>query len=156
MPRKLEAQLAGRYLMSSVLMTSTMKSEPATPPIRLLSACGVPTSAAMDCAVGGSAEGSLLSAATVASAIRGAAAPAAPAIATPVKNLRRSTFEPDPFEAGILRTMMRPSIFLAATRMRRCAGPRFYGRRNCSTRLVAWRQSCPAHAGGGELFGRLR
>src|SRR5271166_6017393 len=32
--RKLEAGFDGRYLMSSVLMTSTMKSEPATPPMR--------------------------------------------------------------------------------------------------------------------------
>ena len=34
MARKLEAQFDGQYLMSSVLMTSTMKSEPGTPPIR--------------------------------------------------------------------------------------------------------------------------
>jgi hypothetical protein len=34
---KLEAQFADRYLMPSVLMTSTMKSEPGTPPMRKLS-----------------------------------------------------------------------------------------------------------------------
>ena len=39
-------------------MTSTMKSEPATPPIRVASLCGVPVSAAIVCAVGGSADGS--------------------------------------------------------------------------------------------------
>ena len=56
MPRKLEAQFDGRYLMSSVLMTSTMKSEPAGPPMRLRSFCGVPGSAARVHAGGGSAE----------------------------------------------------------------------------------------------------
>ena len=38
-------------------MTSTMKSEPAAPPIRLSSFGGVPVSAAMVRAVGGSADG---------------------------------------------------------------------------------------------------
>src|SRR5882757_7661550 len=56
MARKLEAGFAGRYLMSSVLITSTMKSEPATPPIRGNS-FGVPVSAAATCIEGGSAEG---------------------------------------------------------------------------------------------------
>src|SRR3954466_9893343 len=107
MPRKLEAQFDGRYLMSNVLMTSTMKSEPATPPMRLLSVFGVPTSAAMLCALGGSADGSLLSTATVALAAFGARAPAVPATATPVRNLRRSTFAPDSFAPGILRAMRR-------------------------------------------------
>src|SRR6266540_1745108 len=58
MPRKLEAGLDGRYLISRVLITSTMKSEPGTPPMRELdSSFGVPLSAAAICIVGGSAEG---------------------------------------------------------------------------------------------------
>src|SRR5262245_53382231 len=95
MPRKLEAQFDGRYLMSSVLMTSTMKSDPAVPPIRLRSFCGVPVSAAMVHAVGGSAEGTravAVPAVDAASAACGVTAPAAPATATPFRNLRRSTF----------------------------------------------------------------
>src|SRR5260370_17305735 len=55
-PRKLEAGLAGKYLMSSVLITSTMKSEPATPPMRDKS-LGVPVSAAATRMLGGRAEG---------------------------------------------------------------------------------------------------
>src|SRR5262249_13702391 len=44
--------------MSSVLMTSTMKSQPGTPPTREAdNSFGVPISAAATCAVGGSAEG---------------------------------------------------------------------------------------------------
>src|SRR6478609_8372760 len=71
MARKLEAQFEGQYLMSSVLITSTMKSEPATPPIRGNS-FGVAVSAAATCIWGGSAV-------------------AAPATATPARNLRRFT-----------------------------------------------------------------
>src|SRR5689334_10433295 len=119
MPRKLEAQFDGKYLMSSVLMTSTMKSEPATPPMRLSSAAGVPVSAAMVCAVGGSAEGRRAgaAAATVALAACGARLPAAPATATPVRNLRRSTFGPESFVPRTLRAMERSlgMKFLAAT-----------------------------------------
>src|SRR5262245_9215579 len=103
MPRKLEAQLAGRYWMSRVLITSTMKSEPATPPMRLVSIRGVPVSAAICVAVGGNADGRPAGAdpaAGVAFATDGATA--APATATPVKNLRRSTFGPE-----ILRAMLR-------------------------------------------------
>jgi len=44
-----------------------MKSEPATPPIRFRSAAGVPVSAAMVCAVGGSAEGRRAGAAVLSS-----------------------------------------------------------------------------------------
>src|SRR5260221_12038634 len=119
MPRKLEAELDGRYLMSSVLVTPTIKSDPATPPIRFSSACGVPVSAAMVCAVGGSAEGRRAGAApaTVALAACGASAPAEPATATPVRNLRRSTFGPGSFVPTTLRDMRRPlgMKFFAAT-----------------------------------------
>src|SRR2546422_8097320 len=92
MARKLEAQFAGRYLMSSVLMTSTMKSEPGTPLTRAISG-GVAVSALATCAEGGSAEGArggLLSP-VVAPAARAAGdiAVAAPAPTTPVRNLRR-------------------------------------------------------------------
>src|SRR5450756_1105297 len=60
--------------MSSVLITSTMKSEPGLPGTRAISA-GVPVSAAMTCAVGGRADGSRAGAALAAAA----AASAAPA-----------------------------------------------------------------------------
>src|SRR5258706_5147088 len=56
MARKLEAQLAGRYLMSSVLMTSTMKSDPGMPGTRP-SSRGVLVSASTVFAEGGRAEG---------------------------------------------------------------------------------------------------
>src|SRR5882757_4488838 len=95
--------------MSSVLMTSTMKSDPATPPIRFRSACGTLVSAAMVCVVGGSTEGRRAGAApaTVALAACGAMVPAAPATATPVRNLRRSTLGPESFVPRTLRVMAR-------------------------------------------------
>src|SRR5262245_3663153 len=94
MARKLEAGLDGRYLISSVLMTSTMKSEPGTPPMRELdSSFGVPLSAAATCIVGGSAEGRRGAAlvAAVVAACAGDTAVAAPATAAPARNLRRLT-----------------------------------------------------------------
>src|SRR6185436_13755351 len=122
MPRKLEAQFDGRYLMSSVLMTSTMKSEPATPPIRATSFSGVPVSAAMVQAVGGSADGiraAAAPAAEVALAACGATAPAAPATATPFRKLRRSTFEADSLRAS--RALPLPKNIIAANQTtRRC------------------------------------
>jgi hypothetical protein len=71
-----------------------MKSEPGTPPMRELdSSFGVPLSAAAICIVGGSAEGrrgaALVDA--VGAACAGDTAVAAPATATPVRNLRRLT-----------------------------------------------------------------
>src|SRR5436305_10668127 len=95
MARKLEAGFDGRYLMSRVLITSTMKSEPGTPPIRG-SSFGVPVSAAATCIVGGSAEGRRTGAASVdvvgvAPLATGATVVAAPATATPARNLRRLT-----------------------------------------------------------------
>src|SRR6267154_1950149 len=96
MARKLEAQFEGRYLMSSVLMTSTMKSDPGTPPIRGNS-FGVPVSAAATCIVGGSADGRGAGAAlgdvdgVAPFAIGGVTVVAAPATATPARNLRRLT-----------------------------------------------------------------
>src|SRR6266487_1285914 len=92
MPRKLEAGLDGRYLILSVLMTSTMKSEPGTPPMRELdSSFGVPLSAAAICIVGGSAEGrrGTASVGAVVAACAGGTAVAAPATAAPARNLRR-------------------------------------------------------------------
>src|SRR5215472_18117166 len=80
--------------MSSVLMTSTMKSEPGTPPMREVdNSFGVPISAAATCAVGGSAEG-IRGAAPVealVAALAGGTAVAPLATATPAKNLRRLT-----------------------------------------------------------------
>src|SRR5262249_18222573 len=94
MARKLEAGFDGRYLMSRVLMTSTMKSEPGTPPIRG-SSFGVAVSATATCMVGGSAEGrrGALADASVAAelATGGPSAVVAPATAAPAKNLRRLT-----------------------------------------------------------------
>src|SRR6185295_11640765 len=92
MPRKLEAQFEGAYLMSSVLITSTMKSEPALPPIRASSLPGVAVSVAMVWNDGGSADGSRGALTGTALAASGAVtAVAAPATATPARNLRRLT-----------------------------------------------------------------
>src|SRR4030081_2535746 len=83
--------------MSSDLMTSTIKSEPAGPLPRLGS-CGVPTSAAATLAEGGSADGSRAGSiglgAGAAKEVAGAApcaVTAAPATAAPDRNLRRLT-----------------------------------------------------------------
>src|SRR5262249_5090727 len=82
--------------MSSVLMTSTMKSDPAGP-LACGSVGGTPVSAAATAAEGGSADGrgsaAPGTAAEVAAAPGGVAtALAAPATATPARNLRRFTF----------------------------------------------------------------
>src|SRR5882672_5629034 len=82
--------------MSSVLITSTMKSDPGVPLTRA-SSRGVPVSASAALPEGGSAEGALgaLGACATRSAERaGAIAVAAPAATTPVRNLRRSAFGP--------------------------------------------------------------
>src|ERR1700730_17607394 len=83
--------------MSSDLMTSTMKSEPAGPWPRLGS-CGVPPSAAATLAEGGSADGSRAGSiglgAGAAKDVAGdapCAVTAAPATAAPDRNLRRLT-----------------------------------------------------------------
>src|SRR5258706_10379869 len=94
MPRKLDAGLDGRYLISRVLMTSTMKSDPGTPPMRACdNSFGVPLSAAATCIVGGNAEGRRAAALVdaVVAACAGGTALAAPATATPARNLRRLT-----------------------------------------------------------------
>src|SRR5712692_11842090 len=82
--------------MSSVLITSTIKSDPGMPFTRA-SSRGVPVSASAALPEGGSAEGALgtLGACATRSAERaGAIALAAPAATTPVRNLRRSAFGP--------------------------------------------------------------
>src|SRR5262249_24223931 len=96
--RKLDAGLDGVYLMSSVLMTSTMKSDPGTPLSLSTSSLGVPVSAAATAADGRSADGrgagapvGCVTSPVAAPAACGATALAAPASATPVRNLRRST-----------------------------------------------------------------
>src|SRR5215510_6347335 len=96
MPRKLDAGLDGRYGMSSVLMTSTMKSDPAGPLV-CGTGGGVPVSAATMRADGGSADGSRGGASTGVAVVAavgaaGATVVAAPATATPAKNLRRLNF----------------------------------------------------------------
>src|SRR5258707_13059455 len=95
MARKLEAGFDGRYLISRVLMTSTMKSEPGTPPIRG-SSFGVAVSAIATCMVGGSADGRRgavmdASVAAAAFAAGGGSAGVAPPAAAPARNLRRPT-----------------------------------------------------------------
>src|SRR3954463_8082708 len=101
MARKLEAQLDGMYLMSSVLMTSTMKSEPGRPLTRA-SSRGLAVSAAAGFAEGGKAEGGPGGcgfAPGASAAAAGAMAVAAPAAITPPRNCRRPTF----FELELLR-----------------------------------------------------
>src|ERR1700730_1609782 len=92
--RKLEAGLAGKYLMSRLLITSTMKSEPATPPMRDKS-LGVPVSAAATRMLGGRADGGRGADAGEASRVSARAASgtvlAVPATATLARNLRRFT-----------------------------------------------------------------
>src|SRR5260221_10481667 len=107
MARKLEAGFDGRYLISRVLMTSTMKSEPGTPPIRG-SSFGVAVSAIATCMVGGSADGrrgALMDASVAAAAFAagGASGVFTPASAAPARNLRRATPGPGWFRAiGVL------------------------------------------------------
>src|SRR5438309_638663 len=86
--------------MPSVLMTSTMKSDPGTPLTRA-SSRGVPVSASAAFPEGGSAEGARGACATTSAERTGAIAVAAPAATTPVRNLRRSAFGP-----GSLRAMV--------------------------------------------------
>src|SRR5258706_10633282 len=89
--------------MSSVLITSTMKSDPGMPLTRA-SSRGVPVSASAALPEGGSAEGALGACATTSAERTGAIAVAAPAATTPVRNLRRSAFGP-----GSLRDMVSSS-----------------------------------------------
>src|SRR5437588_1437207 len=101
--------------MSSVLMTSTMKSEPGTPPMRGRS-FGVPVSVTATCMVGGSADGERGAGAfrldLAALAGDDAAVVAAPATATPARNLRRLTSGRAAFLAGCL-CVMRFSFVIA-------------------------------------------
>src|SRR5262249_44778729 len=86
--------------MLSVLMTSTMKSEPGTPPIRFGgSSLGTRVSAAATYSFGGRAEGAF--GAFGSSALRaGAAAAAAPAATMLVRNWRRSVMRISSLSAG--------------------------------------------------------
>src|SRR5258708_15355622 len=79
--------------MSSVLITSTMKSDPGMPLTRA-SSRGVPVSASAALPEGGSAEGALGACATRSAERAGAIAVAAPAATTPVRSLRRSALGP--------------------------------------------------------------
>src|SRR4029453_12368235 len=93
--------------MLSVLMTSTMKSDPSGACARG-NACGVPTSAAAIRPEGGSTDGvarpgpigKVSVAAALATPCAGTAV-AAPAIATPVRNLRRFTCGRGSFRAMV-------------------------------------------------------
>src|SRR6266511_1062066 len=123
MARKLEAQFEGAYFISSVLMTSTMKSEPGTPPMRDVdNSFGVPLSAAATCMVGGSAEGRRGAALVdvVVAACAGGTAVAAPATATPARNLRRLSSGCGCFRAmGRLPLLSCAALSCAACRQRR-------------------------------------
>src|SRR5271165_82965 len=118
-PRKLDAGFAGRYLISSVLMTSTMKSDPGTPLIRDNS-FGVAVSATATCMVGGSADGrrgalALDCVACVAARAAGnGTVVAAPATATPARNPRRLTSGRASFRA---RSLCARSLFLRAMKL---------------------------------------
>src|SRR2546430_12068283 len=107
MARKLEAGFDGRYLISRVLMTSTMKSEPGTPPIRG-SSFGVSVSAIATCMVGGSADGrrgAAMDASVVAAAFPagGGRAAGCPPTAAPSPQLRTPPISPRRFLAiGLL------------------------------------------------------
>src|SRR3974390_2441855 len=108
-PRKLEAGFDGIYLMSSVLMTSTMKSEPATPPMRGNSFGGA-VSAAATCMVGGSADGArdraeALDEEVAAVPCGDATAVAAPVTAAAARNPRRLTLERACFGVLLSRAM---------------------------------------------------
>src|SRR5258707_1137528 len=111
--------------MPSVLMTSTMKSEPGTPLMRELSPAsfGVAVSAAATCIEGGGALGASTSVVDWAPA-RGATAVAAPAATTLVRNLRRSVMvgspQPEnlPLKAGRDRAPWHPERFLPTPRCR--------------------------------------
>src|SRR5262249_37673316 len=120
MARKLEAGFAGRYLMSRVLMTSTIKSEPGTPPIRG-SSFGVAVSAVATCMVGGSAEGRRGGAPVEAAAfaVGGVAALAAPATATAARNLRRLTSGREYFRAMKSLTRLSGAVGCGSHRLTR-------------------------------------
>src|SRR5262245_26514822 len=93
MPRQLEAGLVAMYSSLSDRNTSTMKSDPGRP-AAWVSAAGAADSAAATTADGRRADGRGKAGGTptlVAARASGATAPAAPATATLVKNLRRST-----------------------------------------------------------------
>src|SRR5580658_3127282 len=77
--------------MSSVLITSTMKSEPGVPLSRDGSGAA-PVSAAATWAFGGSADGSLGCGSAAVADLAGLTAPLAPATAAAVRNLRRFSF----------------------------------------------------------------
>src|SRR5580692_6062507 len=93
--------------MSSVLITSTMKSEPGGPfSADEAGACGAPVSAAATWAFGGKADGKRCSGCGVAelaaiAAVTGGTLPAALAMAAVARNLRRLRFG-EVFRVGIV------------------------------------------------------
>src|SRR5438105_15533120 len=93
MPRRLEAGFAGRYLMPSVLMTSTMKSEPGMPLMRDNSLAGAasPAASCVGGIIAGAAGDELCKGRVALFAMRGPTAVAALASATEASNLRRLT-----------------------------------------------------------------
>src|SRR4051812_50155566 len=99
---KLEAQFAGRYLMPSVLITSTMKSDPGTPPMRDAApfSPGLAVSAAATCALGGRAEGRRSGAAGGVAGNAGVTAPAAVVAMTPGRDFRRAVMGWSPGGGG--------------------------------------------------------
>src|SRR5580704_19178881 len=121
--------------MSSVLITSTMKSEPGVP----LSRDGkgaAPVSAAATWAFGGSADGSLGWGSAAVAALAGLTAPLAPATAAAVRNFRRLSFRLASFlgissPLGIVWLLRRGSEAIAF-----------------ETTITATPRHCTGHAGG--------
>src|SRR5262245_21837497 len=110
--------------MSSDLMTSTMKSDPSGRLVRA-SSFGVPVSAAARRAVGGSADGrggaaGGVCAGVAAAAPVGGAALAAPATATPARNLRRSNFASLSLRDIVAPFRFDPAPFFRLTPLREC------------------------------------
>src|SRR6202451_362674 len=124
--------------MSSVLITSTMKSEPGVP----LSRDGrgaEPVSAAATWAFGGSADGSLCGGSAVAAALAGLTAPLAPATAAAVRNRRRLSLRFASF-LGIDISPWRRLVLAPCT----------YGGEAIAfeTTIAATMRHCTGHAGG--------
>src|SRR6516225_142 len=141
--------------MLSVLITSTMKSDPSGP-WALGNSFGMPVSAAAMRALGRTADGSRAGASppsatgavAAVAAFCGDTAVAAPATATPAMKLRRLTFGPDPFFPLPLRAIISS---WGRARSMRDACKRFFAADQHSRRLN-YHDPRPCHPD----FGRFR
>src|SRR5580700_5765657 len=124
--------------MSSVLITSTMKSEPGVP----LSRDGngaAPVSAAATWAFGGSADGSLCCGSAAVAALAEVTAPPAPATAAAVRNFRRLSFGPVSF-LGISSSPWHRLVYAPYTHGGEVIA--------FETTIAATPRHCTGHAGG--------